>query len=161
MENTQPYVFDTYAFCHNGSVYDYETISLDKKYSTHRQGGTDSEMVFLSLIQAIEKKNDFVGGFIEEIKKLRGARYSAMNILMSDGKKLLALREANEKNEDAQKKNLCDDYYTLFRGKNSSGKTTLICSQKLSIPDVTWLEIPNHNLFTIDTQSGEETLTQI
>jgi glutamine amidotransferase len=157
MENTQPYRLGSYVFCHNGTVRDFEKIILEQKYLSHRKGATDSEVVFLYLLQTIEAKGDFIAGFLEGVRKLRTMDYSALNILISDGNILIALREGNENDAATRDNNLCDSYYTLFQGKNAKGAVRYICSQSLNIPDVAWMEIPNHAALTVrlDTDGAE------
>ncbi|MGD1045083.1 MAG: class II glutamine amidotransferase [Bacteroidota bacterium] len=157
MENTQPYVFDSYVFCHNGTIFNHkENLPIEPKFVTSIRGETDSEMLFFWFIQTIKKNKGISDGFEEGARKLHSMKYSAANILMSDGNILFAMREANDRDVDANRKILCDTYYTLFQGKDISGTTKFICSQKLDIPDIIWIEIPNHTILTINTKSREE-----
>jgi predicted glutamine amidotransferase len=156
MEDTHPYRFGQYVFCHNGTVRDFETLALEPKYSVRRKGTADSEVVFLYLLQTIEKTGDFLAGFMEGVEKMRTMDYTAMNILISDGKLLIAMREANENNDYVKKNDLCDSYYTLLLGKNSANATKFICSQRLDIPDIAWTNIPNHAVFVFNTETKEE-----
>ncbi len=161
LENTHPYSFGQYSFCHNGTIMDYESLALTEPYSLYQKGQSDSERVFLWLLEIIEQRKDFLKGFFEGIKHIRQMRYTAANILMSDGNFLIALREVNEQNEDVKNKNLCDAYYTLFQGKNTTGETVLISSQSLAVPDITWEEIPNHTACVVSLATGESHLVEI
>jgi hypothetical protein len=87
--------------------------------------------------------------------------YTGLNILMSDGKTLLALREANEKDMQVKKNNLCDSYYTLFQGKDTEGITHFVCSQVLDIPSITWTEIPKHAILILDLDTKKEDLIKL
>ena len=156
IENAQPFVFGRYVFCHNGTVRDYEKLALGGEYAAARKGQGDSEVVFLWLVQNISKKGEFATEFLEEVKTLRGMDYTAENIIMSDGETLVAMREANDSTDDKELSSLCDSYYTLFQGKDNSGKTKLICSQELSLPGITWTPIPNHAVLRISANGTEQ-----
>lgn len=156
MDDTHPYRFGPYVFCHNGTVRNFETLALEPKYSALRRGTADSEVVFLYLLQTIEKTGDFLAGFLEGVEKMRTMDYTAMNILMSDGKRLIAMREANENNDYVKKNILCDVYYTLLLGKDVANTTKLICSQPLDIQNITWTGIPNHAVFVFNIETKEE-----
>jgi len=158
MENTQPYAFGQYTFCHNGTVRDFKKIILEPAYLSQRKGTTDSEVVFLYLLQTIKKNGDFLKGFLEGIKKLRSMDYTGLNILMSDGKTLLALRSANEKDAIVKDNALCDSYYTLLQGKNQEEVPLFICSQSLDIAGITWTTIPNHAVLVLDIGTQKEDL---
>ena len=158
IENAQPFVLGRYVFCHNGTVRDYEKLALEGDYVAARKGDGDSEVVFLWLTQNISKQGEFADAFREGVKTLRGMDYTAENIIMSDGKTLIAMREANDGTDDKELTDLCDSYYTLFQGKDSSGKTKVICSQELSLPGITWTLIPNHAVLRIGTDGREETI---
>ncbi len=160
-ENTGPYSFDPYTLCHNGTVRDYQTLPLEPKYAASRHGETDSEWIFLWLVQTIQKNGGFLEGFLKGIKKIRTMDYTALNILISDGKMLLATREVNENNEEVKQYDLCRDYYTLLQGKNASGITKFVCSQKIRLPYIVWTEIPNHAALVVDLATGKDELVRI
>jgi predicted glutamine amidotransferase len=161
LENTQPYAFDKYTFCHNGTLRDFEKLELEQKYLARRKGTTDSESVFLYLLQKIEAAGNFALGFTEGIRHMRTMDYTGLNILMSDGKTLLALREANESDVQVKNNNLCDSYYTLFQGKDIEGITRFVCSQALDIPSVAWTEISNHHLYILDLNTKKEDIIEL
>jgi len=161
IENTQPYTSGSYIFCHNGTLRDFEKLVLGPKYSAQRKGTTDSEIVFLFLLQTIEAKGDFTAGFMEGVAHLRAMNYTALNILMSNGRTLIALREGNDKNEDVKKHGLCDSYYTLLQGKDAGGVPKIICSQPLDLPGIVWEEIPNHSALAMNVGNEDSVLLQV
>lgn len=156
MENTQPYQFDSYVFCHNGKVSNYGELELKPEYAKLRKGDADSEVIFLFLVQAITERGDLIGAFTEVARRLRTMDYTAVNLLFSDGKTLIAMKEANEGNETVKSMNLCDSYYTLFEGKDASGTTKFVSSEPLDVPDISWIGIPNHGIVVIDVATGVE-----
>ncbi len=159
-ENTQPYQLDPYVFCHNGKVSDYAKLELKPEYLKLKKGDTDSEIVFLFLVQTIREKGNVVGGFLEVAKRLRTMDYTAVNLLFSDGKAFIAMKEVNEENEGVKKMNLCDSYYTLFQGKDVSGATKFVCSEPLEVPGISWIPIANHQIVVIDVTTEKEQIMQ-
>jgi predicted glutamine amidotransferase len=161
MANTQPFTFGPYSFMHNGTLRDAETLSIADPYRAAQQGETDSEIIFCWLVQTIEKRGDFVEGFLEGVRQLRTMDYTALNILMSDGKTIVALREVNSQDAIVKKLDLCDRYYTLFEGRDASGNTAYVSSQKFDITGIVWAEIPNHSALVIPLDGGKRKLIEL
>ncbi len=160
IENTQPYTLNSFSFGHNGTVSDFEKLTLTPKFQATRKGESDSEVIFLWLIQKIIARPNSIEIFTEACRELKDCDYTATNIIFTNGKFLFAMRQANEKNKNVAKDNLCDDYYTLFLGK-LSGKTKVICSQRLDIDGLTWTAIPNHAIVAINLETHEEKIVNI
>lgn len=158
LENAQPYAYENYSFCHNGTIKNFQNFPLGEEFLKLRKGTNDSEWIFYYLIQEIRKSPSLSLEvlFKNFIGNIRSLDYTAFNTLFSDGHHLLVTREANEKNTWVKKENLCDYYYTLFMGKSVDQKTKIICSEKLDLKNVTWTEIPNHTIAIIDLQTGRE-----
>lgn len=155
LENTHPFVIGNWTFCHNGSIGvkgDMAGLHLDTEYVKKRKGETDSETFFLYLLQLLGGANDPAPATIQKaisdtINLIRTTRdYTALNCILTNGRVLIVVREANEKNEWVKKENLCDNYYTLFIGKSADQKKKIICSEKLSLDGILWTEISNHTI---------------
>jgi hypothetical protein len=95
------------------------------------------------------------------IGDLQSLDYTAFNTLFSDGRCLLATREANENNAWVKKGNLCEYYYTLYHGASKDGKQHIICSQELPINGIQWSEIPNHAMVCIDLATGKKEIAVV
>lgn len=156
IENTQPYLWDGYCFCHNGTVHDFEKLSLEPAFRRHLKGTTDSEAVFFWLLQEMARSYDAKEGFMRAAKHIASIERTAANILLSDGKMLYTMRDVNENDETVRKGNLCDTYYTLYQGKDGNGKTRFICSQKIETTGISWIQIPNHSVLVIDLATSKE-----
>lgn len=170
IENTHPFFVDGWTFCHNGSIGvkdDMAGLVLDAEYASKRKGETDSETFFLYYLQSLKGTASTNPAILQQklvdlINLIRTTRdYTALNLLVTNGKTLFAVREANEKNAWVKKENLCDYYYTLFLGKSTDKKSTIVCSQKLDLDGMSWSEIPNHSLLAVNLETGEENIAAI
>jgi predicted glutamine amidotransferase len=152
IQNSQPFVWKNFSFCHNGTVLEGEKIPLNAKFKSIVKGETDSEKLFAFILQHLRgDRNDDATAIRKAIKKaVRDIRnnfdFTAMNIIFSDGKYSWALREVNEKNEEVKKKKLMG-YYSLFIGLGKNYK--IICSEKLSLKNIKWRALKNHELLQI------------
>ncbi len=156
LQNTHPFTFQNYSFCHNGTVRNFETIPLQSDSLKLRKGTTDSEWLFLKLIELRNTQSSQTpidATLSELLKEVRKLSYTAFNVIFSDGKKVVALREVNEKDSAVIDNNLCDNYYTLFLGTPKNGAPRVICSEKLRLPSVQWDTIKNHELIVLDAET--------
>jgi len=130
--NTQPFVYDGWVFCHNGTVRDIG--KLDTKLPV--SGSSDSEKLFKYIVQLIME------GFSlsEALKRIHSVvvDYTALNFILSDGDMLYAYRDYR----------LNGDHYTLFylRGEGY----VLVCSEALEAVDGVWIPLGNRSLLSID-----------
>lgn len=96
--NCHPFVYDNWAFAHNGTIHEIKAWRdrLQPKFSSAITGTTDSEVYFLSLLQAIEKRSgDVVAGIRDVTTKLR--KFNSANFLLTDGARLFAYRNSTQK----------------------------------------------------------------
>ncbi len=141
LPNSQPFLSSSWAFIHNGTVYNAENLTQSKQYQI-TSDNSDSEFFFHYLLtDLIEEKNtdSKVRKLIKNLTRI-DVQYSALNSIMSNGQELYAVRCAAEH----------QDYYSLFYYKSKLGVT--ICSEKLDlggIKDSSWSEIPNHSILSI------------
>src|SRR3989344_4722125 len=147
--NTQPFMSGRYSFCQNGTIFNSREISLGKRFKLLSKGETDSEKLFLYILQSLAryKRRDLlsvreaIGEAINYIRK--NFDFTALNMIFSDGKYLWALREVNKKNGRVRKMRMTD-YYSLFVGINKNYR--LVASEKINIKGIEWKEIKNHEL---------------
>jgi glutamine amidotransferase len=149
-ENTQPFVLNDYAFAHNGTVNDYEKLTVPEDLRAARKGDTDSEGVFLWLVGRMRDADDPKKRFFESAALLRERDYTATNIIFTDGRLLFVLRQANEENVAVASGGLCENYYTLFLGKETTGAVYAVCSERIALEGIVWTAIPNHSFAVID-----------
>ena len=151
IENTQPYWLGNLTFCHNGTVKNFQNISLSSKYAKFRKGTSDSEWLFLYIAELFSSQLSLTPK--EKIEKIvreeRTLDYSAFIIIFTDGQNVWALREVNEQDADIREENALDGYYTLFLGTTFEG-IRIVCSEKLEVQGIQWEAIKNHELVEIE-----------
>jgi len=145
LQNTHPFMRDGWVFCHNGTVFNHEKL-ITKKYPP--EGETDSEAIFLFLLEMIRKKKGraalpVLRRGLEELRKL--VRFSSLNFLLSDGSVLYAYREYDPKCREGGYRSTkeLESYYTLFRVIEPWG--TIICSEPLNASRK-WISFNNREL---------------
>lgn len=148
VNNSHPFVYKNFSFCQNGTIFNSDKIKINKKYQKLIKGGTDTEKLFYYILgetkEKVTKEN-----FEQAIKKIRDKHnYTAMNVLFSDGKKIIALRDINLKNIYVKKEKL-EDYYSLFIGVNKIGNSCIIASEKIKVKEVKWRLLENRELLEI------------
>ena len=112
IKNTHPFLSDNISFCHNGTINGFSKSKTE----------SDSHKFFKQIITED-------GNFKKVYNKIKTTySYTAMNMLFSDGKKLIAVRNWNEQNPKAEELKL-KEYYTLFSFKNNH--SVFICSESL------------------------------
>ncbi len=148
LENTQPYLSEAYAMCHNGTVFGVDDLPLGS-FEKSVRGESDSERLFYFLLGHIREGESLEDGFGSAIRNVAGGHdYAAMNLLFSDGKRLLARRDFNPDNADVKEYGL-ESYYSLFLGTERSGRFIVICSEKLDVDGVTWRLLDNRETVSI------------
>ncbi|MCT4610879.1 MAG: class II glutamine amidotransferase [Pelagimonas sp.] len=103
--NCHPFSFQNWSFCHNGQIPAFpqtrralEAALPDDLYNL-RQGSTDSEILFLTLM-AHEFPNDPLGALHNVLRLIAaepGAAPNRITCVLSDGKALYAFRHATDK----------------------------------------------------------------
>lgn len=167
-ENTHPFRYKKWIFAHNGTIdiKDLMKEQLLQKYIKLLKGETDSEIFFYLIMQSIEQNTDIIAGIkevIKFIKENKGRNTTSSNFLLSNGKKIYALRMAfksennytlyylNRDPEILKEINyISDKTRLLIHSKSLSGeKSIIICSEQLTL-DENWINLPNENLMVAD-----------
>lgn len=159
--NTHPFIFEDFVFCHNGTIFKSENIKLDSYYESLIQGTTDSERFFMLIMQYMASRKDekVTPSLIREslmaaVKFLReNFDYAALNFIFTNGKYTWALREINEDNNIVKEKKMLD-YYSLYQGIGKDGKSVIVSSEKIEDQDISWRLIENHEILEINTEKG-------
>lgn len=164
-ENIMPFVSGGWAFAHNGMVERaaiIQLLSIDKR---ELRGTTDSEALFALIMQEIESRGgrDVPGAIMGATYKIEdsGAYFSSLNLVLSDGRRLYALRYArsNEKYYTL--------YYARFRGEaGGSFRQTMMDIRAQASSDAYAIAtkpltqdaaiIPNKSLLVIDERMSED-----
>ena len=132
LENTHPFVFENWIFCHNGTVHDPEKISLK---NINYEGTTDSEKLFHFIKSRLTQKNlrDYAGAVHQAVLDLREkCNYTSLTFLISNGDYLIGYRDFLEE----------DEYYTLNYSRVPGH--VIFCSEKLA--GFNWNEMKNNEI---------------
>jgi glutamine amidotransferase len=154
--NCHPFAYHHLLFMHNGQIGDYpkvrkqlEGLIPDELYG-HRQGSTDSELLFLLLI-AYGIEHDFAGAVAEVIDLVETAMYRRaiieplrFSIAFATGRQLYALRYASD---DAPP----TVFYRCVRGG------CLLVSEPLDDELEQWSALANGQYLRLDEQHHIET----
>ena len=146
--NNHPFVADPWVFMHNGTLKQFESVrarfegEIDAKvratfrgetdsercfglFRTYLGGATDSASVKRALLRVFHRASELCDGPGE-------GKRSAMNFLVTDGTRYWCTRRDR----------------TLF--STSLPGLAAIAREHLDLPGVTWTEVPNDHLVTID-----------
>lgn len=160
IENTHPFENGNYIFCHNGTIFNSGKIPLNDEFRKLAKGETDSEKLFLYILQILKESKKSTpkiteSAILRAIARIRNNMdYTAMNFIFSNGEFLWALRDFNENNAIVKKENL-GDYYSLYVGLNKKRKSLVVSSEVLKLESAEWKEIKNKELIKINLLTGE------
>jgi glutamine amidotransferase len=167
--NTHPFHYKRFLFMHNGVIAGFEQIKryLRRQLSDEAynwiQGQTDSEHMFALFIDLFFKHKghfvaeDIAAAFQETIArihmlqkkhKIRGINY--INVAITDGKNIVAIRYVSDKNVHAPSLYFSEgshyEYYDhisrMLPGKDNENGAVLVVSEKLTNHTADWREIP-------------------
>jgi len=162
--NTHPFVFRGLVFCHNGTIFNKERIPLQKRFRAAAKGRTDSELFFLCIVQlynaSLQKTSAAMTQAISQavVFARENLNYTALNMSLSDGRSLWALREINTHNATVKEKRLVG-YYTLYIGE---GKNNIaVCSEKIALKNRRWRALRNHELVRYDIKTRKSEVSSI
>lgn len=152
IENTHPFIHDSFAFIHNG------TVSHSDAYPTlsaQCEGGTDSERLFRRFLE-IQSKNEVatLEAYTQMLKETQGMypEHSALNTMLHDGSTVYVSRSINLNSTKYKEDDLLA-YYTLYIGRTDTGDV-FVSSERLNDVDVVFTPIPNHSISVIDTKDN-------
>ncbi|MDO8516399.1 MAG: class II glutamine amidotransferase [bacterium] len=163
MENTHPFRHGNISLCHNGVVIDYKKLPLKPRFKKLIRGTTDTEPFFAYVLQLFHErggstklttsgknKENFRAALLDAIQFVhKNCDYTAMNLIVSDGRMLYILFDANTKNAMVKKRRL-EGYYGPYKGFDKKGKLILVVSEKLPIKDITWKPFRNREMLEVD-----------
>ena len=134
--HAHPFSLGNAVFAHNGTVYEFRKLLPDITVPGLGEDALDTEAFFYHFLSW--GLADLGQAFLKSVAVVKErCRYSALNCLFSDGKKLFAYRDYAKE----------PDYYSLFKAR--SGNSYLVSSEPLD-EDLRWetmekgefLEIP-------------------
>lgn len=151
--NCHPFNVGPWAFMHNGQIGGYSQLRrrlealIDDNHYAHRVGSTDSELIFLLLLQ-----NDFAARPLKALAQTIAIIEKEMDAIatseplrftacMTDGSTLIAWRYAND-----------DRPPSLFCRQSETG--TVVASEPLDDLDDSWIALEPGQVVTINEEVG-------
>ena len=144
LENTHPFVWENWLFCHNGSC-DGKSLKqvLLPEFAASVHGDTDSEVYFARLMQYLCTESDPIQALKAGVcSAIAVGKHSGLNFLLTDGQLMYALRSSTK-----------PDRHSLYVSDMSD--VTLVASEPLGT--AAWQEIPDGCL-AILTRDGHSTV---
>ncbi|MGD2099231.1 MAG: class II glutamine amidotransferase [Desulfobacterales bacterium] len=141
LANVHPFILDGWAFIHNGTLYQAESLRRDPGFVLSSDG-SDSEHFFHYLLtslfenQAAKDKLDILADAVSSVT----LEYTALNSLLSDGNELFIIRSCQK----------YEEYYELFYYHLPDGviiSSEILASDGLN-PD-RWVSIANNSFLAI------------
>lgn len=168
--NCHPFSWKNYLFMHNGTVFGFDKIhrrlrqSLSDEVYALIEGNTDTEHVFALFVDEIKEISDpdmeqlslallRAISRLEQVKREAGvSEPSTLNLVLSDGKRMLATRYVSKGYES-------NSLYLLIGGQfhcreglcsmDGGQEAVLIASEPLN-RSKKWQEVENNHLVTVD-----------
>lgn len=150
VENSQPFVHGPLVFCHNGTVFDSDSLALGR---LHPQGGSDSERLFLLLAERIEESG-LQAGLREGLEALRDRSWTALNFVLADGESLAVYRSFDESRDLFEARSA---YYELHYAQVGGG--FVISSQPIEVAGARWRALGNRSLLVL--RAGAAQLVEV
>jgi len=134
--HAHPFMFNSLIFAHNGTIKDFQkNISILDKRFVPAGDSKDTEVFFRHILQ--NSTGGVKPGILKSVEYVRKNNiYTALNLLLSDGKSLYALRDHAGKAGFAE-------YYTLFTSGNH------IISSEVLGPGRGWKALNTDELVTL------------
>ena len=162
MANTHPFLADSLAFCHNGSIHDMTALSSLLQLASLNQvhGTTDSELYFRAIaeqVDAITEQIDdssiaeAVASAIRRIQAI--SPYSGLNALVMHPDTVVAVSAYDMHAPEGQP----DDYYHLYY--RAWAENVVVASTGWLSEE--WTMLPNNSVLTIDRASLDISITDI
>jgi len=148
-KNNHPFVYKNFSFCHNGKILESDKIKIKAKFKKSIKGSTDSERLFYFILGNLTTSIKLKVDFIKAIKKIKkDFDYTGLNLLFSNGRKLIAIREVNLKNKVVKEKKMLG-YYGLFVGINKKYSYQIVASEKIKLPGTSWRLMKNAEIIEL------------
>jgi len=139
--NVHPFFHDGWAFIHNGTVYNAESLPRHPSL-TLTSDESDTEHLFHYLLSALMagSEKQTTGQTLAGAAASMKTDYTSINSMLSDGEDLYVIREYRR----------WEEYYTLFCYSLPAG--FIICSERIDsdhLDPARWVLLANNSLFRI------------
>ena len=163
--NSHPFTYKNWSFVHNGNIDHFDSIKkkiiniLDESLYLHIKGSTDSEHLFMLIMQyhfveklkiplAIKKA---IATFIKLQIEINGESTALINIAMINGTDLYATKFTNG----------MIDPNSLYYCHKIKEKGLFISSEPLQFDDDNWVSVGNQQLIHFKPKTNKLTMTKI
>ena len=150
-ENTQPFLHNNLSFIHNGYVTEFQQLkprfieSIETQFLSLIKGNTDSEYLFALWLQCLSTSDSFfqsLNVFSTILKPLCNDNPTLVNIIISDGKQLAALKHAIGSEPPSL-------YY--LEANTNTGNSIIIASEPFNETEE-WQSLPNDSILIVDKE---------
>lgn len=173
--NAHPFTFGRWSFAHNGTLYAFDRLEAELEQETdedlqqHRQGQTDSELMFLWLLSRLRQQDagrpdprlpfekvmatlvDAVNELDRRSRQANRQRVSRLNFILTDGRMLFASRLRNSLHMLEQ----TGPWLCRVCGRNHTHgidyphyRSVTVASEPISRRN--WKPVPKHSIVGID-----------
>jgi predicted glutamine amidotransferase len=139
--NAQPFITNNWAFIHNGTVYNPETLKYSEQY-IFSSDNSDSEYYFHYLLTKLEKKGSNqspANTLVDSVANIK-VDFSSLNCMLTDGNSFYSVRYCSKHHS----------YYTLFYYQDDSG--VVFSSEPIEtdlLSKENWIEVENRSVVEI------------
>jgi predicted glutamine amidotransferase len=141
VRNCHPFVRDGWAFAHNGTVH-----ALEAPPGTTPEGETDSERLFLHLLQALRSGRDVASSVAEVLEQVESRHeHSSLTFLLTNGSELHVLRRVGGDVRGCGTRACAVEHYTI--GWSKYGQADIVLQEPQVLPGLeAWREIADGEL---------------
>ena len=139
--NVHPFSRNKWAFIHNGTVYDPESLPREPSFELISDG-SDSEFLFgffLGVLSEAKKDEQHLKTLIDALSALT-INHTSINCMLSNGSELIVIRDCQR----------YEEYLTLFYYPLNEG--VIVCSEPIDTPALNpgkWIPLSNKSILRI------------
>lgn len=169
LENTHPYIYQKYAFVHNGTIENFPGL----KYDLHKlfrkdvfnaiHGQTDSEHLFMLLMhyldrhieqattpQIIKAYQKMINDITKRQRRAGGSTKARISTVLTDGERLFASRYHSYNSLEPLTLYFTELNPINNKLQNNYNNAILIASERLNDCADAWVEVPMNHLLVVE-----------
>ncbi|MHA2154075.1 MAG: class II glutamine amidotransferase [Candidatus Hodarchaeales archaeon] len=152
LPNNHPFLSLDWAFIHNGTVYNAESLNPNSELQTTSEN-SDSEHLFHYLLSSLIEGSDIEARTMNLIDSLSqvSVEYTSLNCVLTNGAEMYTIRSVSRHH----------DYYTMFYYETGSG--IVVCSENIDVKGISgegWTEMPNQSVLAVSKNPPKVKLTK-
>jgi predicted glutamine amidotransferase len=156
MDNTHPFVHDSFAFAHNGSILPHDGLDdvLTPRWRDRLTGTTDSERYFLAVMAEVDDGADIAEAIDTVVTRItRDYEASSLNAMFITPQTLYVVNSHDPAKGPGPEMEPDGAPYYQLRLRQTSDAVVVASSGFPQTDDEGWETLPNHTLLTIDLAS--------